>query len=235
MQGQNAIPPISIVIPTLNEEAHIATVLANIPPAPEVEILVVDGGSQDTTVDQARRCGVQVLLSPRGRARQMNAGAAIAKGEILLFLHADTRLPEAYDYYVRRILLQPDVAAGAFQLSIDSHSRGLRFIEKMANWRSRYLKMPYGDQAIFLRAAVFHEIGGFPEMPIMEDYEFMQRLQKCGQIVIAQASVLTSARRWQELGILRTTCINQAVIIGYSLGISPSRLAQWYRGKQKRK
>lgn len=228
MQAQNTLAPLSIIIPTLNEAGNITATLQNIPPAPELEIIVVDGGSEDATVELARRCGVHVLLGTRGRAKQMNMGAAVAKGEAYLFLHADTRLPVGFDGYVRGFLLKPEVVAGAFRLRIDSRSRGLRFIERMANWRSRVLQMPYGDQAIFLRAETFREVGGFPDMPLMEDFEFIKRLQGRGKIVTAPVSVLTSARRWQKLGVLRTTLVNQAILFGYRLGVPPTTLARWY-------
>ncbi len=162
----------------------------------------------------------------------MNAGAEAAKGEFLVFLHADTRLPEGFDHHVRRILTESGVAAGAFQLQIDAPSARLRLIERAANWRSRYLQMPYGDQAIFLRAELFHEMGGFPDLPIMEDFQLIRRLQGEGRIVIAPAAVSTSARRWKQLGALRTTLINQLMILGFYLGFEPSRLARWYRRKK---
>lgn len=232
MKAQSTIPSISIIVPTLNEQDNIGTTLRSIPPAPEVEVIVVDGGSDDGTVERARACDVCVLAAPRGRARQMNTGAAAAKGELLLFLHADTILPDDYDYHVRRILLEPENAVGAFRLHIDAPSRGLRFIEAMANWRSRRLKMPYGDQALFMRTTTFHEVGGYPEMPIMEDYEIIRRLQKLGRVVIASAAVNTSARRWQNLGLWRTTAVNQAIVIGYTLGVSPDRLEGWYHRRR---
>ena len=158
----------------------------------------------------------------------MNAGAEAAEGTFLVFLHADTRLPERFGRHVRRILTQSGVAAGAFQLQIDAPSTRLRFIEKAANWRSQYLQMPYGDQAIFVRAELFREMGGFPDLPIMEDFELIRRLKGRGRIVIAPAAALTSARRWEKLGALKTVLINQLMVIGFYLGFEPSRLARWY-------
>ena len=162
----------------------------------------------------------------------MNSGAEAAEGKFLVFLHADTRLPEGFDHHVRRILTQAGVAAGAFQLQIDGPSVRLRLIEKAANWRSRYLHMPYGDQAIFLRAELFREMGGFPDLPIMEDFELIRRLKGRGRIVIAPAAALTSPRRWEKVGVLRTTLINQLMILGFYLGLEPSRLARWYGAKR---
>jgi len=220
---------ISVIIPVLNDAEALDLALGSIQDCAGVERIVVDGGSSDESVEVAQSRGVKILHSPPGRARQMNAGAEAAKGEFLVFLHADTCLPEGFDHHVRRILTQSGVAAGAFQLQIDAPSARWRFIEKMANWRSQYLQKPYGDQAIFLRAELFREIGGFPDLPIMEDFELMRRLKGRGRIVIAPAAALTSARRWEKLGALRTTLINQLMILGFYLGFEPSRLARWYR------
>ncbi len=125
---------------------------------------------------------------------------------------------------------EESLIAGAFKLSIDSPSRGIRLIESLANWRSRKLHMPYGDQAIFLRKELFHKIGGFPEIPIMEDYELIRRIRRMGKIAIIPEAVITSARRWEKLGILKTTFINQMIIVAYRLGVSPIKLHRWYYG-----
>jgi len=224
---------ISIIIPTLNEASNLASTLGSIQNASNVEVIVVDGGSSDETVTVARSWGAEVHTSPPGRARQMNAGSARATGEMLLFLHGDTRLPSGYDNYVRKILTHPHAVAGAFQLRIDGKLPGLRIAERMVNVRSRRLQFPYGDQAIFLRADLFREMGGFPDMPIMEDFELIRRLRRRGRVVIAPVPILTSARRWENLGIVRTTLINYAIPLAYYLGASPSRLARWYYGKRR--
>ncbi|MBW2307584.1 MAG: TIGR04283 family arsenosugar biosynthesis glycosyltransferase [Deltaproteobacteria bacterium] len=218
----------SIIIPTLNEAGNIVSTLKSIREASDTEIIVVDGGSDDETVPLAGSYGAEVIISPAGRAGQMNRGAAAAKGEVLIFLHADTRLPPGFDRHVHHVLAQPDTAAGAFELRIDSPLRRLRIIERIANLRSRLLQMPYGDQVIFLRADMFREVGGFPDMPIMEDLELIRRLRRRGRIVIAPAPALTSARRWIKLGICQTTLINQLAAVAYFLGISPTRIAHWY-------
>ncbi len=221
---------ISIIIPVLNEAATITTTCHRIQNTPGVEILVVDGGSTDATVELATQCGVKVIQSSQmGRAKQMNLGASFATGDILLFLHADTRLPQGYADLVRSSLAQPQSIAGAFQLAIDSPASSVRLVEMMVNLRSRLFSLPYGDQAIFLKASVFQELGGFSPLPIMEDFEFVQRLKRQGKITIIPAYVLTSSRRWQQLGVLRTTLINQAIIIGYFLGVPPQQLLRWYR------
>ena len=224
---------ISIIIPVLNEANTINGVLARILGASNVEVIVVDGGSQDETVALAQSVGVKVIAVTGGRASQMNAGAAVATGSILLFLHADTHLPPAFDTLVRQALQNTGAIAGAFELRIDAELWGLRVIEKMVNWRSRFLSLPYGDQAIFLKASIFKEIGGFPNLPIMEDFELMRYLKRYGKIAIAPAPVLTSGRRWQKLGVVRTTLINQLIIISYFLGVPPAKLARWYRQRRK--
>jgi rSAM/selenodomain-associated transferase 2 len=223
---------ISIIIPTLNEEEHLASTLAGLTSEPGIEAIVVDGGSTDRTIQMAEGYGIRVLSAPAGRARQMNTGAAQANGDILLFLHADTRLPVGFADHIRTALSKQGVVAGAFQLAIDGPGIGLRIIEKLANLRSRWLGLPYGDQAMFLPKSLFQELGGFPDQPIMEDFELARRLAKRGKIVILPLAVVTAARRWQRLGLLKTTLLNQAIVIAYLYGVSPDRLARWYRQRQ---
>lgn len=232
---------ISIIIPVLNEAATIEKTLTRLHNIADLEVIVVDGGSKDETVAIAQaiahRCAklfapsseLKVIPAVAGRANQMNAGAAVATGDILLFLHADTHLPPEFDILVRQSLENPGTVAGAFELRIDANLQGLRIIEKMVNVRSRVFSMPYGDQAIFLKATTFHNLGGFPDLPIMEDFELMRRLKRQGRITIVPASVLTSGRRWQKLGVLKTTLMNQLIITGYFLGIPSVQLAHWYR------
>lgn len=220
---------ISIIIPVLNEAKHITQALASIQPSANVEVIVVDGGSQDNTVELAQSWGVKVLSAAIGRACQMNAGAKIATGDILLFLHADTRLPPGFDTLVRTLATQPDTVAGAFALQIDAKLWSLRLIEMGVNWRSHWLQMPYGDQAIFLKSAIFHKIGRFPDLPMMEDFELMRRLRRIGRITIIPVPVLTSGRRWLQKGVFKTTIINQIAIIAYLLGVSPKQIGRWYR------
>ncbi len=220
---------ISIIIPTLNERENIKAAIATIQSSTNIEIIVVDGGSQDDTLEIAQSLGVKFISSLPGRAIQMNTGAIAASGDILLFLHADTRLPIGFDEMIRTALQQPNTVAGAFALQINDPSWGLRWVERGVYWRSHFLQMPYGDQAIFLTKAIFQQIGNFPELPIMEDFELIRRLRRIGKIVILPAPVITSARRWLQKGIVRTTMLNQIVIIAYFLGVSPKRLRNWYR------
>jgi len=218
-------PLISIIIPTLNEEENIIPCLEATRKAINVERIVVDGGSTDGTVDQAKGWGATVLNTVQGRARQMNAGARAAKGEILLFLHADTILSAGFDNQVRLLLSRPRVSAGAFSFRLDDpNSASLRLIQAVANWRSRYLQVPYGDQAIFVRTRLFQKIGGFPDLPIMEDHELIRRLRKRGRILTVSLPAVTSARRWRVLGIWRTTILNWVLILAYLMGMSPWRL-----------
>ena len=207
----------------------IQSILAQLINDPELEVIVVDGGSKDNTVRLVQDMGVKVIVAPLGRGKQMNVGATVATGDILLFLHADTQLPSGFAAIVRETLSLPKIIAGAFELKIDGEGQSLRFIERMTNWRSRFLSLPYGDQAIFLKASVFKEIGGFPELPIMEDFQLIRQLKRRGKIAIARPPVLTSARRWQKLGVLRTTIINQLIIIGYFLGFPPILLRRFYQ------
>jgi rSAM/selenodomain-associated transferase 2 len=222
-------PAISIIIPTLNEAESIAATMKSAQACSGVEIIVADGRSSDGTREIAKALGARLLTITGGRAKQVNAGAVAASSEVLLFLHGDTRLPGRFDRHVLYLLTMPGTVAGAFALRIDGPEIGLRIIEKLANFRSRFFQMPYGDQAIFLKTNVFRSIGGFPEIPIMEDFVFMQRVRKEGKVVIAPVAVSTSSRRWKKLGILKTTLINQVVLLAYFLGSDLKRLARWYR------
>jgi uncharacterized protein len=224
-------PLLSVIVPTLNEEDNIAECLASTRNATNLERIVVDGGSADRTAEIARSCGAKVDVSPCGRARQMNRGAALAGGDLLLFLHADTRLPGGFAEAVRQTLASPEIAAGAFEFRLDARMPGLRVVERVANWRSRSLQFPYGDQAIFLRAGLFREVGEFADLPIMEDFEIIRRLKKRGRIHTAPLPAFTSARRWRKVGVLKTTLMNQGMVLAYFLGVSPLNLARWYRSK----
>lgn len=225
---------ISIIIPVLNEAAIIKSTLTQLQQHSGVEIIVVDGGSQDNTVALVEQTGVKVItVLGKGRAGQMNAGANIARGNILLFLHADTRLPPHFVDLVIQTLKQPRTVAGAFKLAIEGADRSLRWVEMIVEMRSRLLSLPYGDQAIFISQPAFIDSGGFADLPIMEDFEFVRRIKSRGRIAIAPAAVLTSGRRWRKLGVWKTTLINQLIIAGFYLGISPAKLANFYRSQGK--
>lgn len=224
---------ISIIIPVLNEAEHLEKTLSGLIAQPGVEVIVVDGGSVDGTVDIAGKAGIKVLKTPPGRGRQMNVGAKVATGSILLFLHGDTLLPAGFERYVRNVLAETGVVAGAFRLAIDSPAKKLRVVERFTNLRANLLQLPYGDQAIFLQAARFWSVGGFQDIPLMEDFALVRTLRRQGRIKILPHAVVTSARRWQRLGVMRTTCIHQIIILGYLLGVSPVRLASsWHRQRK---
>ena len=220
-------PYLSVIIPALNEEAHIEKTIFHAL-NPDAEIIVVDGGSTDRTIAGAEQAGASVLRGQRSRALQQNMGAAAAKGKVLLFLHADTVLPRDYVAWVFETLMDRRVALGAFRFKTDLDRPLMRGIELTANIRSRYLRLPYGDQALFLRKEPFDAVGGFPEIAVAEDLFFVRRVSKLGRIAIAPADALTSGRRWKELGVLKTTLINQLILIGFALGISPKTLAGLY-------
>ncbi|WP_196794894.1 TIGR04283 family arsenosugar biosynthesis glycosyltransferase [Richelia intracellularis] len=222
---------ISIIIPTLNEVEHIKSTLTTIKDSQNVELIVVDGGSGDGTIELIQNLGLPLIISPPGRAIQMNTGALASTGDILLFLHADTHLPPKFDTMIRQTLVKPGVVAGAFSLKIDSELPSLRLVERGVSWRSQLWQMPYGDQAIFIKRGVFQAVGGFPNIPIMEDFELICHLKCRGSIVTLQVPVVTSARRWLKMGVWQTTLMNQVIIIAYSLGISPIRIRNWYSWK----
>lgn len=223
---------LSIIIPVLNEATIINDTLAHIASMPFTglrEVIVVDGDSNGATLQAIIAPGVQGLVSRAGRARQMNTGAASAKGDILLFLHADTLLPPQGLSAVDEICGRGDLAGGAFDLSIQATGWAYRLIEQVANWRSHLSRIPYGDQAIFLKRDVFDRLGGYRELPLMEDVDLMRRLKKAGgRIAIGPLRVQTSARRWQREGILYTTFRNWALMGLYLLGVSADRLKRHY-------
>ena len=219
---------ISIIIPALNEQDALGRQLADLAGKEDLQIIVVDGGSVDRTAETARQFGAELIVEPTSRGKRLNLGAAAATGDFLLFLHCDTRLPHNFTDVIHRTLARPGTAAGAFRLRIGAPGIGFRLVEQGANLRSRLLQLPYGDQGIFLRRETFTQVGGFAELPIMEDLELIRRLKSCGAVRTAPEAVTTSARRWRELGIIRTTFINQAMLIGLSLGRNPHTLRQWY-------
>jgi rSAM/selenodomain-associated transferase 2/rSAM/selenodomain-associated transferase 1 len=220
---------LTVVIPTLNEEANLPSTLRSVGEASDdLEVIVVDAGSNDQTVAIAQQHGCKVFNGTPGRANQMNAGAAIASGEQLLFLHGDTQLPEGYRQEIRRVLALP-VVCGAFPLAIHANGFALRMIEAGVSFRSQVLQMPYGDQALFFRSADFYLQNGFKPMAIMEDYDLVVRIRKTGKIGFANKPVSTSARRWIKRGIFRTTVVNQICLTAYHLGFSDKTIARLYR------
>lgn len=220
---------ISVIIPTKNEAAHIGETVSALGMHAGVEVIVIDGFSTDDTSRRARKAGASVIYAPPPRARQLNRAAAAAWGDILFFLHADTAPPENFPGLIREALTRPNVAAASFSLGIRGTGWKLRWVERNATRRSISKGLPYGDQGICVGRELFFDAGGFREIPIMDDYEFIRRICRFGMVVTLPDSVLTSPRRWENLGLVRTTAINQAVILAYRLGVSPERLARWYR------
>jgi len=219
---------ISIIIPTLNEAECIGQTVAGLAGQPGVEVIVADGGSQDQTMILAAAAGATVITAPLGRGSQQNAGARAAHGKVLLFLHADTRLPEGFATQVREALNRPGIVAGVFRFAVDATGWRFRLLEYGVNWRAAWLGLPYGDQALFLPAARFQVMGGFREIALLEDLDLVRRLRTMGRIALLANPALTSARRWQRLGCVRTTLINQMMLLGFFCGLSPERLARWY-------
>ncbi len=219
-------PEVSIVVPTLNEASRIGA-LINALRVPGTEVIVADGGSTDETREIAAAHGARVTLAPRGRGPQMNAGAAIARGLCLLFLHADTTLPKDFPRIVIETLHDPAVSLGAFRFQLDRKGALLRAVELAVRFRCAVFRMPYGDQAFFMRRRTFTQVGGFASIPLMEDIELVRRARKAGRVRMVDAVATTSARRWDAAGVLRMTAINQACVLAYSLGASPARLSAW--------
>ncbi len=219
---------ISVVIPVLNEADTVAWTLTQLRQAGECQSIVIDGGSEDETVSIARLHADVVLSAPRGRARQMNAGSQVAEGEALLFLHADTALPHGFPHMLAAVLDNRAVIGGRFDVRLDAAGWSFRMIETMMNLRSRVTKISTGDQAIFVRREVFHKIGGYPDIALMEDVEFSLKLKQAGEIACLRERVTTSARRWQRDGVTRTIVKMWMLRLCHFLGVSPTRLRAYY-------
>jgi hypothetical protein len=218
-------PYISVIIPTLNEEKHIEKAIGNAL-SDEVEIVVVDGGSSDNTVYLAEKAGVAVVRARKGRASQQNRGATMSSGRVLLFLHADTILPEGYVDHVYEALMDPFLWLGAFRFKTDLRSPAMQLIEWAANFRSSHLNLPFGDQAFFMQKRIFEEMGGFSDVSIAEDLYLARQIAKKGRVVTLQVPVITSARKWRSMGTLRFSMMNLIITAGCCLGVSPNRLAR---------
>lgn len=221
LASRNVPPRVSVIIPTRNEQDHLAATLSSVLTAGDVEVIVVDGRSTDRTIEIARQFGVSVIASEPSRGVQLNAGAAHARSNVLLFLHADTLLPSDYLAAVRQALARPDTSAGAFGIAIDARGVAPRLIEWGVNARSRVFGRPYGDQALFMSTQIFRDCSGFPNLPFMEDYSMLPRLKARGRIRITPQRVSTSARRWKTSGWLRTTLAHQRMIVRHHFGHFP--------------
>lgn len=237
-----ALPPserrglkLSIIIPVLNEAAHISAALVTLQPLRErgAEVIAVDGGSSDDTVTLAQKLCDHVVTAPRGRATQQNAGARVATGDTLLFLHSDTRLPDNVDALVEAALTDQKSAWGRFDVKLgiagEPPHAMFTIIAALMNLRSRITGVATGDQCIFVRKAVFDAVGGFPQIALMEDIALSKLLRRVSAPACLSERVSTSTRRWQTRGVWRTVTLMWALRFGYWLGVSPARLAAWYR------
>lgn len=217
---------VSLIIPALHEGDNPARLVRLFDGADGVELVfaLAEGDDETRVPDGAN---VKTVIAQKGRARQMNAGASAVSGDILLFLHADTLItPESLDN-VRKALSKPDVSGGAYRLKIASPKLSLKIISAVANFRSRWLGMPYGDQAIFVKREVFENVGGYEDIPIMEDVRLVESLRRIGEIVLMEDYAETSPRRWEKEGLIIATLRNIALIALYKAGVSPQRLAKW--------
>jgi rSAM/selenodomain-associated transferase 2 len=231
--------PISVIIPTLNEELTIMATLVHTVALGFDELIVVDGGSLDQTpvlVESYRRrtqspaqSPVRLVTAPLGRARQMNEGAKASGGEILLFLHADTQLPGDAKTMIDTTLADQRMVGGRFDVRFDRPSAWGSIISRMMNWRSRLSGIATGDQALFVRRPIFEQMGGFADIPLMEDIDFSRRLKQKGATAALTATVTTSFRRWERHGPLRTLLLMWVLRFLYWIGVSPSHLVDWYK------
>ncbi len=220
---------ISVVIPAINEAEGISAAIHSATSQGAAEVVVVDGGSQDETVSRAQAAGARIVHSPPGRARQQNAGAAVAGGQVLLFLHADNRLgPECLKQVREALQRSPQAWGGAFRHRIDAPQWLYRCIEWGDAMRVRWRGVPFGDQGLFIRRDAFERVGGFPDQPLMEDLLLAQRMRRTGWPLLLPGPVWTSARRWQRHGILRQMARNWCLQVSHACGCSPSRLAAYY-------
>jgi rSAM/selenodomain-associated transferase 2 len=220
---------VSIIVPTLNEAQGLRDTLTQIQQLCPHELVVSDGGSDDNTLEIAKNFTEHVVRGPAGRALQMNAGAQIATGDIFIFLHADCRIEPASYEKMLHSLKSSEKIGGAFSLCIDSDKWSLRLITRLANLRSKFFGMAYGDQAFFVKNSTFQQMNGFAELPICEDIDFFKRLRKLGPVILLKEKSLTSPRRWIKEGIWFTTLRNILITILFELGFPPRILTKWYQ------
>ena len=224
-------PSVSVIVPVLDEVGGLEGALASLGGLARVEIIVVNGGERTPAMIALERAAPHVawLTSPPGRGRQMNLGARRAHGDWLLFLHADTRLPEGWVDELERAGRQPAVVGGSFRFQLDARQWWARALERGVAARVRWFGLPYGDQALFVRRQTFVALGGYQELPLMEDVEFVRRMRRAGRLHHSTLPALTSARRWETDGWIRRSVENVILLLLYLAGVSPARLAARYR------
>jgi len=218
-----------VIVPLLNEARIVPSLLAEARRWPVEELIFVDGGSHDDTPALLAAAGVRWLTSAPGRGVQLNAGARATRAEVLLFVHADTRLKPRHVHAVRRVMASADIVGGRFDVRLSGAQPAFRLIEFMINLRSRLSRISTGDQAMFVRRDVFESLGGFADWPLMEDVEFSRRLKRVGRIACLRPPVVTSSRRWERHGIARTVALMWWLRLLFWLGVSPVKLARIYR------
>ena len=224
-----ARPSLAVIVPVLNEATALADLLPRLVVLPVSELVFVDGSSTDESRQILTEAGVVWLAAERGRAAQMNAGAAMCRSDVLLFLHADTLIDSSHIQAVREAMENADTVAGRFDVRLSSEQPAFRLISWFINMRSRLSRISTGDQAMFVRRAVFIRLGGFPEQPLMEDIALSRQLKRLGDIACLRQQVTTSARRWQSHGIIRTVLLMWKLRLLYWLGVPAEKLATMYR------
>jgi rSAM/selenodomain-associated transferase 2 len=228
----------SIIVPALHESNMINSLVEHLEGmelSRDAEIIVVDGNPNGDTIQAIESDKVKQMVAPKGRARQMNAGASVAEGETLVFLHADTGLPRNALTKIHLAMAQGEYVGGAFELNFNSEKMRFRMLALLASLRCRLTRIPYGDQAIFIKRDYFNALGGYKDIPIMEDVELMRRIKRKGdKICMIPKQVKTSPRRWEQEGFVYVNVRNTFLFLSYVLGVSPEKLASFYKDTYKK-
>lgn len=219
---------IAVVIPALDEAGAIEQAVASAA-GPDVDVIVIDGGSRDGTREEARSAGARVLNAQCGRARQLQVGIEASMSDVVLFLHADTCLPRGWARAVVAALEDPETVGGAFRLAFHERSLRMRIVEWTARLRIVLFSFPFGDQGIFVRRSVLAEIGGVPDVPVMEDADLVRAMKQRGRLALIPLSATTSARRYLDGGVARTSVIHFVAFAAWKIGVDRERLAGWLR------
>ena len=227
-----SVPRVSAIVPTLNEAPALPALLVALMGEVD-EVVVADGGSEDATVQVAQRAGARVVTGARGRGPQMNAGAAVARGDVLWFVHADTRVPMGAGQALRQVAVHGDW--GCFAVRIDSGDPRLWFAGRFMSRRARASGSCTGDMGQWFRRPLFDALGGFPDLPAFEDLTLADRARRRSRALVVPVPLFTSARRWEVEGVGRTVALMWGLRLGYRLGVDPARLAAWYRSNPRQR